>query len=314
MRVKFPENKKFAFSIFDDTDKATLENVGPVYKLLSNLGIYTTKSVFVFPQEDSDNPATRGQTLSDPKYLSFILELRDRGFEIGFHGARGISSKRADIIKAIEHFKEAIGYYPKVYANHLENKEKIYWNEKRFSLGILKLLYKILTFKRNFEEKWRSEGNDPRSEYFWGDIVKKYITYVRNLTFPQINTLKINPSMPYYDPKKPYVNFWFSSSDGHDAKTFNKLLSKENIDKLEKENGVCIVYTHFANDFVANNEVNPTTKYLLTQLSKRDGWFAPVSTILDYLASKRNLHTLSLSEKIKIETMWFFYKIQHGTS
>jgi len=312
--MKFPKNKKFAFTIFDDTDKATLENVGPVYELLSNLGIHTTKSVFVFPHEESKIPETLGQTLNDSQYLSFVLKLRDRGFEIGLHGARGISSKRDDIIKAIKYFKEVIGYYPRVYANHLRNREKIYWGGERFTFGISKLFYKTLTFKRNFEEKWWSGGHFPTSEYFWGDILKKHITYVRNFTFPYINTLKINPSMPYHNPKKPYVNFWFSSSDGHDVEAFNRLLSKKNIDKLEKENGACIVYTHFANGFVDNGKVNPITKDLLTQLSKREGWFIPVSTLLDYLASQRISHQIFLREIIKMETTWFFYKIKYGKS
>jgi hypothetical protein len=312
--MEFPKNKKFAFTIFDDSDKATVENVGPIYELLSNLGIYTTKSIFVFGQKESKNPTNQGQTLSDPQYLSFILKLRDEGFEIGLHGARSISSKREDIIKAINYFKEIIGYYPKVYTNHLENREKVYWGAERFSFAISKLIYKTLTFRRNFEKKWQSKGHLIKSDYFWGDILKKHITYVRNFTSPHINTLKINPSMPYYNPQTPYVNFWFSSSDGHDVEAFNKLLTKENIDRLEKERGACIVYTHFGNNFVENGKVNPVTEDLLIQLSKRDGWFVPVSTLLDYLVSKKSSGKIPLKEIIKMEISWFFYKVKDGTS
>ncbi len=39
MRIRFPENKKFAFSIFDDTDGATVDNVRPIYDLLTELKI-----------------------------------------------------------------------------------------------------------------------------------------------------------------------------------------------------------------------------------------------------------------------------------
>jgi hypothetical protein len=43
---RFPNNKKFAFTILDDTDLSTAENVGPVYRLLAELGMRTTKSVW----------------------------------------------------------------------------------------------------------------------------------------------------------------------------------------------------------------------------------------------------------------------------
>ena len=37
-RIDWPDGKDFAFTIFDDTDLATLENVPPVYELLGGLG------------------------------------------------------------------------------------------------------------------------------------------------------------------------------------------------------------------------------------------------------------------------------------
>lgn len=311
MRIKFPENKKFAFSIFDDTDGATIENVGPVYELLTELKIYTTKSVWVLPTDYSEETINLSPSLSNPKYLSFILELKNKGFEIGFHGARGISSKREDVIFAIEHFKKLIGYYPKVYANHLGNRESLYWGENRLNSPLLKSIYKIVTSRR----KQLFIGHLPSSEHFWGDIAKKYLKYVRNFTFfPEINTLKINPSMPYCDPKRPYVNYWFSSSDGHDVTTFNKLLSKKNIDKLEQEGGVCIVYTHFANNFVTEEKINPLAKDLLFYLSKKNGLFLPVSALLDYLLSQRKTKECPPSESRKMEYRWFLSKIIYGTS
>ena len=43
--IPWPHGKRFAFTVFDDTDSATLENVSPVYALLRDLGFRTTKSV-----------------------------------------------------------------------------------------------------------------------------------------------------------------------------------------------------------------------------------------------------------------------------
>jgi len=310
MQIKFPNNKQFAFSIFDDTDGATVENVKPIYDLLAKLKIYTTKSIWVLPTNKPKTCVNYGQTLSNPVYRDFILELRNKGFEIGFHGPRDGHSKRSEIIAATEEFKKIISYYPRTYVNHLDNKENIYWGADRLTSPLLKILYKIATIRR----KQIFTGNLPFSENFWGDICKDKIKYVRNFVFPGINTLSYNPSMPYHDPKKSYVNFWFSSSDGHDVNTFNKLLVRKNIDKLEKENGVCIVYTHFANGFIKNNEVNQETKRLLVYLSEKNGWFVPISTLLDFLKNQRKEKNISKRELKKMDYKWFFFKTIHGAN
>ena len=310
LKMKFPDNKKFAFSIFDDTDRATVENTKPIYSLLENLKIYTTKSVFVFSNKNPLKEADKGDSLENPDYLSFILGLRDKGFEIGFHGAMGGSSQREEIKKALEIFKEKIGYYPETYANHLSNKESIYWGKDRLDSYFLKFLYSLATVKR----KQKFEGHLPNSEYFWGDLIKERITYTRNFVFNKINLLKINPSLPYHNPKNPYVNFWFSSSNGHDVDEFNKLINPKNIDKLEREGGVCLVYTHFANDFVKNGKINKTTVELLTGLSQRNGWFAPISDILDFLRKNKKYDDIPCWEKTKMEYKWFISKIIHGTN
>ena len=44
--MKWPEQRKFAFTIVDDTDKATVENVKPVYDFLAESGIRTTKTAW----------------------------------------------------------------------------------------------------------------------------------------------------------------------------------------------------------------------------------------------------------------------------
>ena len=64
-RILFPNEKKFAFTIFDDTDLATVQNVKPIYDLLYQLGIITTKSVWVFPTSNEKSKFYHSQTLSD---------------------------------------------------------------------------------------------------------------------------------------------------------------------------------------------------------------------------------------------------------
>ena len=47
----------FNFSIFDDADNGTVENTAPVYRLLEELGLRTTKSVW--PLRGPGNPGVQ---------------------------------------------------------------------------------------------------------------------------------------------------------------------------------------------------------------------------------------------------------------
>ncbi len=306
--ITYPGQAKFAFTIFDDTDLSTIENVKPIYDLLGELNLFTTKSVWVSQCSDSQNPFYGSGTLEDSDYLDFIRQLKQKGFEIAFHGATMDSSVREITLKALERFRELLGEYPKVHVNHCNNRENIYWGADRLDFPLFSFLMKLKYRKSGFE------GHIPGSRYFWGDVCRDKITYVRNFVFREINLLKINPTFPYRDDRRPFVNYWFSSSEGANCESFNQLISFKNQDRLEKEGGVCIVYTHFASGFVQNGKVNTTTKELLTELSKRNGWFVPVSTLLDFLRTKQRRETLSVFEHLTMEIRWFLSKMIRGSS
>ena len=308
MKPVFPDNKKFAFSIFDDTDGSTLENIRPVYYLLLELGLFTTKSVWVAPSPGYEGPYAGSATLEDPEYLNYIKFLAGKGFEIAFHNASMCSSTRENTSGALDRFKDALGFYPRSHANHHENSENLYWGSERLHSRALRFLMKISGKGRRYE------GHVSGSRYFWGDLSRKHFDYVRNLVFREINLLKINPTIPYSDPGKPYVKNWFSSSEGATVESFNRLLSSKNQDRLEREGGVCIIYTHFAEGFTEKGTVNIKTKSLLSELSKRDGWFVPVSTLLDYLKTNRKREMPTNTEMSRMEFKWFLSKIFHGTS
>src|SRR5262245_23943942 len=99
--AEYPGAKKFAFTILDDAEVAPLANIRPVYQLMEELGIYATKIVWSFTEERSGSPGN-GCALDDPEYLQFILELRDKGFEIGWAGASPSSNARARTIEGLE--------------------------------------------------------------------------------------------------------------------------------------------------------------------------------------------------------------------
>ena len=139
--IAFPGGKQFAFSIVDDTDLATLERVKPLYELLYRYGIRTTKTVWVLESNEPAHSPNRGDWLRNHAYLSFILDLKSKGFEIALHGVRGGSSVRPDIINGLEEFRQTLGQYPGIHVNHSLNRDNVYWGEHRWSFALFRWAY-----------------------------------------------------------------------------------------------------------------------------------------------------------------------------
>lgn len=307
--MEWPEQKKFAFTVVDDTDKATVENVKPVYDLLAESGIKTTKTVW--PIAPVPEGRYGGLTCEDAEYLKWLYTLKDKGFEIAFHGATDYTSPREDTGRAIEIFHKLFGNEQFLYCTHADQKEGIYWGNYRIS-GIRRMIYHLATRFQRFN---CSRGHLEGDPLFWGDLCQKHVNYVRNFTYREINTLKICWEMPYHDPSRPYVNYWFASSDGADVNSFCELISEENQDLLEQERGACIVYTHFAKDFSIDGELNPEFARLIRALSRRDGWFVPASIMLDYLRSQAGWRTDIAPKRLRqLEWKWVFGKLASGTT
>jgi len=298
--MNYPQQKQFAFTIIDDTDNATVANVKPVYDLLFELGLLTTKTVWVYPSRDSYS----GQSLQDADYVAFLKDIQNKGFDIQLHNVGSGNFLREEIKSGLEIFKQKMGYYPSMQINHASNKDNLYWGHKRFGT-LLKWFYKRFISSRNI-----FFGDDPQSDYFWGTEAKKHIKYIRNRVFNGINTLKYDPNMPYQEPHKQYSNYWFSSSDGHTVEEFTALISQKNVDKLVREGGVCIVYTHFASGFVnEEGKVHPQFKERLEYLSRQNGWFVSANQILDYLLSQKNNHTSSWFYIFTMDICWIIQRV-----
>src|SRR5262249_1061680 len=99
-----------------------------------------------------------------------------------------------------------------------------------------------------------------------------------------INTLKMDPLMPYHDPRRPYVRYWFSASNGSGPVDFCRLISETNQDRLAAEGGGCIVYTHFGNGF---QPLPAEFRRLIERPSPMPGWFVPESQRPDYVGAQR---------------------------
>lgn len=298
--ILFPGGRRFAFSILDDTDVARVENVAPVYRLLDDLGMRTTKTVWPLACPEGSRDFATSQTLEDAEYLEFVLHLRERGFEITWHGATMEASERERTAAGLERFRELLGAYPRIHANHAYNRENLYWGPDRVDQPLLKaVIQRALPTPEGYYA-----GHVQGSPYWWGDLAQQHVEYARNLTFDEVNLARINPSMPYRDPARPLVPWWFSCSDAEDRDEFTELLRTDRQERLEREGGWCIVATHLGKGFARGGEVDRLVRRRLEALAARGGWFVPVGELLDHLRARRTDEALPVDEWDRMQWRW----------
>ncbi|HEY8133456.1 MAG TPA: hypothetical protein VII12_16390 [Thermoanaerobaculia bacterium] len=307
-KITWPEGKRFAFTIFDDPDSQTLEVAREVYPLLKDCGLRTTKAVW--PVRGNGIPSDHGSTCDDPGLVPWLKNLQADGFEIGYHNATSHTSTRSETLHGLERFAELFGHFPHASANHYYCDEGVYWGDDRLT-GLNRAVYNLLTRGRN---RNRYAGHLPGHAYFWGDLCQQRIKYVRNFVFAEINTLKACPFMPYHDPLRPYVNYWYAASEGSNVSSFNARVQESEQDRLEEEGGACIMYTHFGHGYYDDGRLNTRFRSLIERLTKKNGWFVPVTTLLDFLGQQKAEPAITSQERAALERRWLLHKIRFGTA
>ena len=306
--IQWPDGKDFAFTVFDDTERATIRNNRAIYGFLRDLGMRTTKSVWPIAGPGKPDLEGSSPTCEEEDYLDLCLQLQSEGFEMALHNVTYHTSDRALTQRGFDRFKELFGHDPHSLANHSTNREGIYWGPARLTSWRRKL-YKLIQRGERF--KGHVEG-DP---LFWGDICKERVRYVRNLTYTDLNTLACVPQMPYHDPTRPWVNQWFAASDAAEIGAFNRYVTRKTVDKLIAERGCCVLYTHFGkyfHDYPVEGYLEPKFKDTMEYVAKHNGWFVPVSTLLDFLASQQpQPHVITGPELSTLENRWVVDQLAH---
>jgi len=72
-----------------------------------------------------------------------------------------------------------------------------------------------------------------------------------------------------------------------------------------------IMYTHFGKGFYQDG-VDRQFQRLMHRLSKKNGWFVPVSTVLDYIMTTRGHHNITEKERKRLERKWLLSKVIIG--
>jgi hypothetical protein len=306
-RIQWPDGKTFAFTIFDDPDAQTCEDGLNVYSFLADLGLRTTRGVWPGPVVRTPN--SPGETCANPKYRLHSVRLQEGGFEIGYHHTTAHSSTREETKMGLDAFRAYFGHDPSSMANHY-NGEAIYWGGARLTPPI-RTLYTMATVGRTEGVHFGEIEGHP---FFWGDLCRDRIRYCRNFVFSDVNTLAACPWMPYHDPLRPYVQAWYASTEASNVNRFVNALSEANQDRLEQEGGACIVYTHFGHGFVQGGGLHPRFRELMRRLSRMNGWFVPVSDLLDHLSQRKRQRHIADEQRRSLERRWLLEKLVRGTS
>jgi len=229
------------FTITDDTDGATMTKVRGVYDFLRRENFRTTKSVWPFaPEERCGIPplpdiCLTGVTLQDKEYLEYCRQLHKEGFEICLHGASAGNNRRDRIRQAFSFLKENVGPAD-TYICHSKCADNVYWGDKIANFIPFRLLIRAYS-------KYQCSGEIKSSPYFWGDICQSEINQIRLFRTTHANTLAVNPSMPYFDPRKPFVNGWFSAT----KRKIADFAEEETLRKLKRDYGLTVLYHYLHN-------------------------------------------------------------------
>ena len=281
--MKFPEGKRFAFTILDDTDDATLENIRPVYERLRDLGLRTTKTAWPMECPEGSKNYFAADTLQRSEYLAFVKDLVRDGFELASHGATMEGSLRARTEEGLAFLDREFGSVPRLHANHGENGENLYWGFERFQSPLVRALVRLI----GRHPRDRFTGERRGSAYYWADHFEQHFEYLRNFTFHDLDVLPHDAAMPYRLASAPEVRGWFSTTDVPDVQAFLRLVNRASIDALEAQGGVCILSTHLGKGFVQEGRVDPQVEEMLAYVAAKSGWFVPVSELLDYMRAER---------------------------
>jgi hypothetical protein len=310
MGVAWPNQHQFAFTVVDDTDCSTVDNVKPIYDLMADLGMRTTKTVWVSRGEGT--PYRGGATCEEASYLEWILALQRTGFEIAVHNAAPCTSSREMTSRGLTRFRELFGPNEVLFCNHTRCRENIYWGDNRLS-GWRRGFYNLATRgrRRNI-----SRGHVEGDPLFWGDLCQQKVRYVRNFVFDELDALAVCPEQPYHDPTKPYVNFWFTSADGNDLNYFLRNFTIEKLKRLHDAGSLCIAYVHFAYGFVQDGKINAEFRKRMEFIASLNGWFAPASQVLDHLRQGAGIGERAIApERLRrLEKAWLFQKLFKGTT
>ena len=234
-----PHPFRAGFAILDDTEGSSFESVRTVYDHFADAGLRATRTVWAFEADQRsglaplDRPAGRGVTLEDAAYRDYCAELVRRGCELALHGASAGNNPRWRTLAAFERL-DALGALGRTFVPHRRNAENLYAQEPFIAASVLRPLMRTL------RSAHRSFGQDPESPWYWGDVCRARVRWMRLFRTAPLDTLVTNPSLPYFERDKPLVRGWFATSE----RRLEDATTPEALAELVQAQGLCLLREH----------------------------------------------------------------------
>jgi len=111
------------FCLTNDPDHCSLDRLRAVVKVCDDNNIKISHSIHVCMKQDGSKLSDHSGVfdtgcLKDNDYARTILQMKDNGHEICYHGYSQISDTRHEFLKGLEIFEQTLGFFPKFYIEH----------------------------------------------------------------------------------------------------------------------------------------------------------------------------------------------------
>ena len=325
----YPNGHRFAFTIIHDADDAYSERLAPLFRVFDKYGFKLSISVFAFWNKDEANKFLYKNTPSDRLFYEaravpleekseqdFYKKLASKGHEIGLHSASNLTDTREDTQRAFEYFRDVFGYYPKIYIEHrdADNKECVqnkgsHPESNYYIVDILNRYGPWVWIISPSALPYEGRGNyfnilDSSSLIFsdtalqyWGVLREFLKTGNFDLYNGELYLTMIKGGTPFdtYALKKYGIIKAFrrtGRAEQANGEGFLKWYSKDNIDKLEKEGGIALVYTHMNSKWLdmKAREMRVEIKERLKYIASKDVWLASAGEILQRFKDISNVY------------------------
>ena len=116
--ITWPDGKRFAFTVFDDTDWPRWRTSAPVYDFLYDCGFRTTKSCWPFRGDPAEARVTPARRARIPTTCGGCCSCRPAASRSAGTGPPGTACRGKTTVAGLEKFAKCFGHDPLTAANH----------------------------------------------------------------------------------------------------------------------------------------------------------------------------------------------------